>query len=612
MASSSSSRRKGPWPLLVALLVVVGGVGAWLWRSTRETGASDVPLWTVARGPLRISVTEGGSLQSLRSTTVASEVEGETKIVDVVAEGTFLTEDDVAKGRVIVELDKSSLEEKRRRQVITISGADADLARAKEALKIQQNQNESDLRKAALDVQFARIDLRKYVGEAVAGRLEEHAGDIASLDLRALASAEDVGGEALQERRKRESDIALAKEELARARDKLKWTEELLAKGFVSQDEQVADRLALKRNDVALEQADTALSLFTAYEFPKQVQRLVSDLREAKEAETRTKRRADSELASALSDVKGKEEKLTLETAELERIDRQVAACTIRATNPGLVVYASSEDRGNWMGDEKPIQPGASIRQRQPILSIPDPKGLGVRVNVHESALDRVKRGQTASIVVDAFPDRPMRGRVERISTMPNQANRWQNPDLKLYATDVALEDAPNTLRPGMSARVEILVEELASAVYVPVQAVTFVAGKTTVYVREGGDEVARPVRLGLSSDRYVEVVEGLSEGEKVMLAPPKDRHPAGGGKEGAAPSGDRPAPGAGAAPAGGGDRPAGSPGGRGRGGRGSRGNGGGAPGASPSAPTGDAAAGSSAPGAPAMAPGDAPARPGS
>ena len=313
-------RRKSPWVFLLPLVVVGGAVGAWLWQRGRADATLETPLWTVTRGPLRITVTEGGSLQSLNPTTVSSQVKGETKIVAVVAEGTYLTEADVAAGRVIVELDKSNLEEKLQRQVVTVSGAESDLAQGVEALKIQQNQNDSDLRKATLDVQFARIDLQKYVGESIAARLEAHAAGLDALDYAALSKDAALEGEGLQERRKRESEIDLAKEEVARARDKLKWTEELLAKGYVSQDEHVADKLALKRNEVSLDQAQTSLALFLTYEFKKQVQKLVSDLREAKEELGRVERKAASSLASAQADVKGKEDKLRLEKSELERI----------------------------------------------------------------------------------------------------------------------------------------------------------------------------------------------------------------------------------------------------------------------------------------------------
>jgi HlyD family secretion protein len=550
-------RRKSPWVFLLPLLLVGGGVGAWLWTRAQTGRTDEVPTWVVRRGPLRITVTEGGSLQSLNPTTVASSVKGETKIVAVVAEGTQITPADVAAGRVLVELDRSNLEKDRQRQVVTVSASGAELARAQEALKIQENQNESDLRKAALAVEFARIDLQKYVGSALATTLEERAAEADALDLKALASDAALGGEALQERRKRESEIDLAKEEVTRATDKLRWTDDLLSKGYVSKDERAADDLALKRQNVAFEQATTALSIFLTYEFGKQVRTLVSNLRESKDEVLRAKRRADSEVTSKRAEAKGKEDKLRLDEEELARIDGEIQSTTIRARNPGLVVYASSEDRGNWMGDEKPIQPGATIRERQPILSIPDPKSLGVRVNVHESALSKVKPGMRASVVVDAFPDKVLAGRVEKMATLPNSSNRWQNPDLKLYATDIVIEDPPDRVRPGMSARVEILVAEIESTLYVPAQAVAMHAGKPSVWRREAGVATPTAVRVGASNDRYVEVLDGVAEGDVVLLAPPRSPAQAGeadgtkapGGRDGRPGRGPRggaaPAPGA-------------------------------------------------------------------
>jgi multidrug efflux pump subunit AcrA (membrane-fusion protein) len=219
------------------------------------------------------------------------------------------------------------------------------------------------------------------------------------------------------------------------------------------------------------------------------------------------------------------------------------------------VVYASSEDRGNYRGDDSPIQAGKRVNQRQEIIRIPDPKGMGVQVKVHESALDRVRVGQTAKVTIDAYPDKPLMGKVLRMSTLPDGNNRWQNPDLKVYPTDIGLEDAPPALRPGMSARVEIIVDDIESALAVPVQAVTTAGGKPAVYLKTASGSAARPVTLGRSSDRFVEVLDGLAEGDVVLLAPPKEaggpggeggagkgggRGPGGRGPGGGAPGGGR------------------------------------------------------------------------
>jgi len=522
--TSSRPRRRSALPWLLLLALAGGGAAAWRWFAPGEGGASTVPTWTVTRGPLSIRVTEGGSLQSLKSSSLVSEVEGETKILTIVPEGTTITPEDVAAGKVLVELDSADLRNKMNRQEISVSDALAGVDQSRAALDIQRNKDESDIRKAELDVRFARLDLDKYLGAAVSARVVETASTPgAPFDAKPLARVDDLGGEALQERRKLQSEIDLAKEEVSRAKDKVAWTEKLLAKGFVSQDEQVADRLALKRQEIALSQAETAIELFLAYSFPKEVERRRSDLLEAEEALLRVRKQAASSLAQATADLKGKEEKLRLEKDQFASLEKQLAACTIRANAAGLVVYASSEDRGNYRGDDSPIQAGKRVYQRQEIIRIPDPKGMGVSVKVHESALDRVRVGQIAKVTIDAYPDKPITGKVIRMSTLPDAGNRWQNPDLKVYPTDIALEDAPPALRPGMSARVEIIVDDIEGALAVPVQSVSTAGGKTAVYLRTADGSTARPVKLGRSSDRFVEVLEGLAEGDVVLLAPPKE-----------------------------------------------------------------------------------------
>ena len=454
--------------------------------------------------------------------------------------GTNITDEDVANGRVIVELDSSELRNKLNRQEISVSDAAAALAQSKGALDIQLNQNASDVRKADLDVRFARLDLDKYLGASVAEKVVSSKGADGRRvlpDVKALAEDAALEGEALQQTRKLKSEIDLADEEVSRARDKLAGTERLLAKGFVSQDELVADRLALKRQDVALDQAKTALALFAAYEFPKQVERLASDLLEAEETRLRVTKQAESAESQARADLKGKEEKLRLENDQFALLQRQAAACTIRAKNAGLVVYASSLENNDYR-DGQPIQAGTAVREREAIISIPDPKRMGVKVNVHESALDKVKLGQAVFVVVDAFADRPLVGRIDKLSTLPNASNRWQNPDLKVYTTDIVLDDAPAVLRPGMSAKVEILVQDIESTLSVPVQAIGYAGGKPAVWRRTGGDFIATPVQLGLSSDRFAQVLDGLAEGDVVLLSPPKDAKRAEGSPRGGGPSG--------------------------------------------------------------------------
>jgi HlyD family secretion protein len=73
-----------------------------------------------------------------------------------------------------------------------------------------------------------------------------------------------------------------------------------------------------------------------------------------------------------------------------------------------------------------------------------------------------------------------------------------------------------------MSAEVEILVDSLSDAVYVPLQAVTYVGDRQVVYVAQAGRGVPRDVQVGTFSEQFIEIVAGLRKGEQVMLLPPR------------------------------------------------------------------------------------------
>ena len=83
------------------------------------------------------------------------------------------------------------------------------------------------------------------------------------------------------------------------------------------------------------------------------------------------------------------------------------AAATIRAEQPGLIVYATSAD---WRGrNTDPIEEGITLRERQEIIHLPDLSSVVAKIAVPEAVVERVKPGQGAVVTVDALPDVPFR-----------------------------------------------------------------------------------------------------------------------------------------------------------------------------------------------------------
>jgi multidrug efflux pump subunit AcrA (membrane-fusion protein) len=112
-------------------------------------------------------------------------------------------------------------------------------------------------------------------------------------------------------------------------------------------------------------------------------------------------------------------------------------------------------------------------------------------------------------------------GEVTKVGVLPDSANRWMSPDLKVYLTTITIDGNYNWVKPGMSAKVEILVNKLDDVVYIPVQAVSPDGAKQICYVSGGFKPERREVQVGDFSDEFIEVKNGVKEGERVLLRLP-------------------------------------------------------------------------------------------
>ncbi|MCB9830807.1 MAG: HlyD family efflux transporter periplasmic adaptor subunit, partial [Planctomycetes bacterium] len=592
---TKAGERGGVGLVLVLLLLAVAGAALFLLR-LQAGGDEDQGVWSLTppleRTTLRLTLVEKGSLESVEPVEIINQVEGRQTILSIVPEGRIVSDDDVAKGLVLVQLDTSELEEQVRRQDIEVKSADASLENAKSNLEIQRRQNESDIRKAELAVRFARLDLERYVGSRLANELagpdlvetpgpEGGSGPRPPVvavdpdrDYGALLANEKLDGESRQRIRELESEIRLGEEVRRRAEDKVNHSERLAEKGFISREELDADRLALQRSQIDLERSVTARAQYATYDFPKEVQRLLSDYVEAQDELGRERDKASAAERRAEAEASAKQEQATLQGDRLAHLRRQITLCTMKATTPGMVVYASSGNERRW-GDDDRIREGSTVRERQALLRIPSPDRIAATVDIHESVVRRVRKGQAASIAVDTLDGRRLVGRVTDVARMPSASDRWWNPDRKVYPTTIEIDGSHPELKPGMTASVEILTGEVEDALSVPAQAIVGPPHRPAVWIDDGHGGITRKdVTLGPATDIVVVVESGLEPEDRVVLNPPPEaprsadapttgetgaaapeggRKPRAGGANGGAKTGEG-AAGAGAAPAASGD----------------------------------------------------------
>jgi len=483
------SPRSGFQTVWLALAVAVIGVTSWLalkpggWLRAPEV--EPIAGAVVQRGPLRISVVERGNLEAADSISLKSEIEGTTTILWLIEEGVHVEE-----GDLLCELDVTPLIDRKFDREISVRDAEADFIKSKQAYEIQKSQNESDIAKAEQNLTFAREDLRKF-------REGERDSTLAT------------GQEA----------ITLADEQHARAKDQLKWSQELEAKGFLTSTELEADRIAANTTAIRLEQAKRDFVLLRDFQVPRDESELVAGLAEAERELERVKLQAAARLVDYEAAMETGEAKFKLEKDKLDDLVAQIDKAALHAPRAGMVVYAKQP--GGRYGRDDPIAEGTQVRERQDLITIPSAKGMVAEVSLHESVLKQVEVGQTCIVRVDAVPGREFRGHVSFVALLPDQQSWWANPNQRLYRTDVAIDGASPEMRPGMSCSIEILVEDIDDAIFVPVQSVFRHEGGNLAFVSDSGRVEPRPVEVGRYNDRWVQVLSGLSVGEVVLLSPP-------------------------------------------------------------------------------------------
>jgi HlyD family secretion protein len=492
-SSSTTEKKRFLRPKFLALMgviiIVLIGVAVVAFNHSDSTIAltSGSSTFVVERKPLKISVIESGTIQSREQIILKSEVEGKTTILTLVEEGTR-----VKKGDLLVELDASALLDAKVDQQIRVQNAEAAFVGARENLAVVENQAKSDIDKAELTLDFAKQDLKKY-----------------------------VEGEYQNERKEMESQITLAKEELQTAEEKLKWSQKLFEKQYISQTELQIDELSAHKNKLNLELAENNLRLLEDFTHPRNLAKLESDVNQADMALERTTRKAKADVVQAEAELRAKESEFDRQKDKLKKNEEQIAKTKIYAPADGLVIYATSAKSRGFRGMEEPLTEGSEVHEQEELIYLPTTNAVKAVVKVHETSLQKVKAGLPVVVTVDALPGKIFTGHVEKIAPLPDAQMVWMNPDLKVYNTEVYLEGEGDYLRTGMSCKAEIIIDEYKDVLQIPVQAVLRIGGEPTVYVLKSGEFEPRKVKIGLDNNRMMRIIEGLQEGDVVLLTPP-------------------------------------------------------------------------------------------
>jgi HlyD family secretion protein len=460
------SRRGNAILLSLAALVVVGlcALAGW-WFFGRGSGnkGPQVLINRVTRGPYDFVVIEQGEVESASNIELKCEVRsrgGGGGGSSGGGGGVTIIEvipegTQVQAGDILVKLDSSALEQERVTQQIKVNSQRSLLVQA-------QN----------------------------------------TLDAAKIARLEYLEGTFKQEEKLIMNEVFVAEKTMRSAELAFSSAQRLAGKGLLNPLQLEGEQLAVDTARNSLTLAQSKLDVLRKYTSAKMLKQF------------------DSDIASAEAKVDGEKSSLALEEDKLREIDDQIGKCTIRAPAPGQVVYANEYD--SWRGSSQAefiVTPGATVRERQAIIRLPNSSEMQIKATVNEARITLIRPGLPVTIRVDALKDELVQGEVVKVNQYAEPGG-FSSGNIKKYATFVKILNPPPALRSGMNAEVRIHVERDSDALQVPVQAVAEHKGKYFALVQNGASYETREVDVGSSNDKVITIDGGLAENDAVVMNP--------------------------------------------------------------------------------------------
>jgi len=445
----------------------------------------------VKRDRIVVWVPARGTVMAESNVTIAPPRWWRLKITKlVVKEG-----ETVKKGDVLMELDTENLEESVRDRTRDITSSEGALKSARAVLRSERDRLSAEADKFIEDYRKAKtayeeLKILPRATDLANARIDRDttakAAEQAHIRYRNMKQLyEKGGGVSLQQLEQRELEYRSAEAEAKRAA----LTFVLVREGSTHTEVRDAE-LAMELAKVDLKQAETTRDL---------------TIKQHEES------------------VRKAEGQLKMNQGNLARVKRIMDACIIRAPVSGTVFYGTV---GTSEGREK-IKEGVEVRPWNRLMELPDTTQMQIKVKVDEKDIGKVKLGQPARIVLDAYRQERLTGKVTRLEPVTKSksdrkggqdANEREDLGTKIVEVIVTFNEQSSLVRTGLRGEVKIRTGDETEGLVIPRQALFSKKGRDVVYLLKDGEHVTTPVRAGAFGEHNVLILSGVAEGDVVSL----------------------------------------------------------------------------------------------
>ena len=445
----------------------------------------------VRRAPFRHTVVEEGILVPAHATALNVRTRaytGKLQVLEVVEHGAT-----VEQGNVVLRLDAEALETALHKGELAVRTKEIGLHRARIALEELERDGDRDREMAEQDLELARHSLEGYreIQRPLDARAY-HRGEKAYLD-----SIAD------QEEEIEQLGKMYAEDELTEA------TEELVLK-------RARRKLASTRERLEIYRARFRYSLShsenkTLHTLERAVEKKEAQLRKLRHDEDTKREQAEIKLESAKHDLRASRK-------NLERLRGDAEAFAVRAPHAGIVLHGNlvSPSPPNGVMDVKvaanPIRVGDIVKAKGPIITVAVPGAMKVRFALKPADRYHAQVGMAAAVLPKALPETVLAATLEPMGRFPRPDGSW--------TAHALFGGGAERLVPLLKCSVRAVLIDLPDALIVPTKALFQRDGRWYCHARDRSPFglSARAVVRGASSGKYTVVLDGLREGDEILL----------------------------------------------------------------------------------------------
>lgn len=487
---------------ILGLLLVIGASAVFFSFNTKKkkqkieeakkaTDAESDRTYKVVREDLPIGLIQGGTVNASHKHKLALQANFKTKLLWVVDENSW-----VKKGDVLMRFETDELKQKIEDYEIDLDNLKKELDIAIEDSKILESTNAADIQSAEDKLQQAEDAMRKYRRFERTRTINNHENNINTAES-ALRDAENAYTEL--------RDSELGNDDETKSADE-KRREELEVK-----------QEAIDSKAVSLENVEGDYRAWRRYDHPTKIKRLRNDLEQAQLNLRKVRISVNSKVIQKRRSIEYYRRRIRMTQTQLDRHRSYMDMMVIKAPVEGVVIYSDPDRRWGRLD----VKVGMDVGKGQILITIPEMSNLIVDFDLPEEYRSKVNVGDVAVISPDSLVGTKFSGKVMSIATLPVNMVSWDSASPKVYKAKIQFDKQSPLLVNGMSVQLNIVTKVIPKTLFVPVESVFEDNDRFYVYKHTVTGVEEQDVKLGESNDNFVQITEGIEEGDIVYLYRP-------------------------------------------------------------------------------------------